>query len=421
MVLSDDSDLNFIKLKLRSEDFLPNLINQRPDTKWKFYCVTIVTFFVFLLSGVPLGCITQNIPSILLRNGYFKCFVSDCEKKPYEDNLCMFRALAYDLYGSDELQNKTMEMMQMFLSATKRDDETFPGIHEDDIPVLEEITDRNIQVYTIFFEEQSEMFAELTRRSLKKRTKTTSLLRYENHICWTADINKFLKRFRCYICDQYFDRSFNLLRHMQNCSDNIHHKYPTGAYQLSETIFDRLDDIQINVPQELRLFSHLIVFDFESITVPDNTLRNTDLTSWIGKHVPISVSIASNLLKDPIFICNEDPYQLIRDFVSNLTYIAEKSTLLMREKINALVLELEEKYGAVRQLVPVKDKQVPTGVEDLFDNEAEPDEEEDAEIEMRRLRCELKMLSKLRQDFENYYSTIPVFGFNSSRYDLNLI
>ena len=31
------------------------------------------------------------------------------------------------------------------------------------------------------------------------------------------------------------------------------------------------------------------------------------------------------------------------------------------------------------------------------------------------------MLSNLRQDFENYYSTIPVFGFNSSRYDLNLI
>ena len=377
MVLSDDSDLSFIKSKLRSEDFLPNLINQRPDTKWKFYCVTNVAFFVFLLSGVPLGCMTQNIPSILLRNGYVKCFVSDCEKKPYHDNLCMFRALAYDLYGSDELQNKTMELMQMFLSATRRDDETFPGIHEDDIPVLEEITDRNIQVYAIFFEEQSEMFAELTRRSLMKRTKTTSLPRYENHICWTADINKFLKKFRCYVCDQFFDRSFNLMRHIQTCSENTQHKYPTGAYQLSETIFDRLDDVKINVPQELRLFSHLIVFDFESITVPDNTLRNTDLTSWIEKHVPISVSIASNLLKDPIFICNEDPYQLIRDFVSSLTNIAEKSTLIMREKLNAFVLELEEKYWAVRQLVPVKDKQVPTGVEDLFDNEAEPDEEED--------------------------------------------
>ena len=91
----------------------------------------------------------------------------------------------------------------------------------------------------------------------------------------------------------------------------------------------------------------------------------------------------------------------------------------MREKFNAFVLELEEKYWAVRQLVTVKDKQVPTGVEDLFDNEAEPDEE-DEELEIRRLRCELK-ISKLRQDFENYYSTIPVFGFNTSRYDLNLI
>ena len=165
------------------------------------------------------------------------------------------------------------------------------------------------------------------------------------------------------------------MRHIQTCSKNTQHNYPTGAYQLAETIFDRLDDVKINVPQELRLFSHLIVFDFEAITVADNTLRNTVLISWIGKHVPISVSIASNLLKDPIFICNEDPYQLIRDFVSSLTNIAEKSTLIMRGKLNAFVLELEEKHWAVRQLVPVKDKQIPTGVQDIFDNEAELNEE----------------------------------------------
>ena len=66
---------------LRQDEFLPNLINQRPDTKWKFYCVTNVTFFVFLLSGVPLGCIEQSIPSTLLRSPIVKCFVSDCEKQ----------------------------------------------------------------------------------------------------------------------------------------------------------------------------------------------------------------------------------------------------------------------------------------------------------------------------------------------------
>ena len=231
----------------------------------------------------PLGCIAQNIPSVLLKNKHVKCFVSDCEKKPYQDNLFVFRALSYDLYGRVQLQQKTMELMQMFLTATRRDDETFPGIHEDDILVLEALVDRNIQVYSIFFDEQSEMFAELTRRSSMQYTKTTSLLRYENHIFWTADINKFLKKFRCYVCYHFFDRSNNLEVHIRNCSERTKHHYPSGTYQLSETIFERLEDVNFNVPQELRLFSNLIVFDFESITVPDNTLRNTELTSWIGK------------------------------------------------------------------------------------------------------------------------------------------
>ena len=89
MVLSDDSDLNYIKSKLRENEILPNLINQRPDTKWKFYCFTNVTFFVFLLSGVPLGCIAQNIPSVLLKNKHVKCFVSDCGKKSPTKTTCV--------------------------------------------------------------------------------------------------------------------------------------------------------------------------------------------------------------------------------------------------------------------------------------------------------------------------------------------
>ena len=84
------------------------------------------------------------------------------------------------------------------------------------------------------------------------------------------------------------------------------------------------------------------------------------------------MSIASNLLEDPLFICNEDPYQLIRDYVSNLTHKAEKSTLLMTEKLNYFVLELLEKYSAVRQFVPLKDTQGPTSAENIIENEAEP-------------------------------------------------
>ena len=47
----------------------------------------------------------------------------------------------------------------------------------------------------------------------------------------------------------------------------------------------------------------------------------------------------------------------------------------MREKFIDLVLGLEEKYCAVRKLVPVKDKQLRTGAEDLLHNEPESDGE----------------------------------------------
>ena len=144
---------------MKSEVFLPNLISQRPDTKWKFHCVTNVTFFVFLLGGVPLGCIQQSIPPSLLRNPLVECFVSDCELKPYQENLCMFRVLSYELNGSVDLQQNSDKLTQMFLSATRKDGTSFP-VHEDDIHILEELTERSIQVYTIFIDDQSEIYVE---------------------------------------------------------------------------------------------------------------------------------------------------------------------------------------------------------------------------------------------------------------------
>ena len=190
-----------------------------------------------------------------------------------------------------------------------------------------------------------------------KRTMTTSLLRYENHICWTADISKFLKKFGCYVCDQFFDRSNSLLVHLRNCSENTQHRYPKGAYQLSETVFGRMEDVNIMVPAELRLFSHLIVFDFESITVSDMTLNNTELTFWIGKHAPISVSIYSNLLEETIFLCNSDPNQLIRDFVYNLELISQKSAILTKEKLQNFISRLEENYWLARDKVSVRENE----------------------------------------------------------------
>ena len=122
----------------------------------------------------------------------------------------------------------------------------------------------------LLFNKKSERFPELTCSSSMKHSKTILLMRYDNNIYWTADINMSPKKFNCYICNHLFDRSYNLLVHMKNCSKKTRHKYLSGDYQLSEPVFDRLEDLNIIVPLLLSLFLTLF-FCLESITVPDKT------------------------------------------------------------------------------------------------------------------------------------------------------
>ena len=61
------------------------------------------------------------------------------------------------------------------------------------------------------------------------------------------------------------------------------------------------------------------------VTIESN--RNNYL---IKKHVPIFVSISSNLQDDPILLCEKNPEILIIAFVSNLELLAEKSGIQLR-------------------------------------------------------------------------------------------
>ena len=53
-----------------------------------------------------------------------------------------------------------------------------------------------------------------------------------------------------------------------------------------------------NLPnsEDNKFFKILAFFDFESICVPTGKLKESQTTTWIRKHVPISVSISSNLI-----------------------------------------------------------------------------------------------------------------------------
>ena len=193
-----------------------------------------------------------------------------------------------------------------FISKSGYDPKNFRGVSVEDLPVVEEIVQRNIFIYDFDIQE-GEYVGELARRSIGRFDKTVKLLRFNNHIIHTNDIDSFFKCFRCPSCDTFFKRSEFLNKHLLRCKYRVKHIYPKNVYELRETLFEKLEGFNLPVSEDNKLFNNLAIFDFESICVPTEELKETQTTTWIGKHVPISVSISSNLIDEPIFLYNKDP------------------------------------------------------------------------------------------------------------------
>ena len=172
---------------------------------------------------------------------------------------------------------------------------------------------------------------------MQKYDKSVSLLRYNNHICYVSNIYAVFQSFRCPSCDTFFNRTFNLRRHLSTCSERVKNIYPRNVYQARETLLDKLDSFGIKYTNQQKLFKSLAVFDFESICVQEESLKDTKTTKWIGKHVPISVSNSSNLVEEPIFLYNYDPHHLVSSFIGTLEGLAFQSKaqvklLLLRQQ-----------------------------------------------------------------------------------------
>ena len=69
------------------------------------------------------------------------------------------------------------------------------------------------------------------------------------------------------------------------------------------------------VTEDKLLFTNFAVFDFETTCLTSTTIADTETTTWVAIHEPISVSIESNLLEEPILISDTEPQSLVSSFV----------------------------------------------------------------------------------------------------------
>ena len=101
-------DLANLKNFLNKTDVIEPCSREKMNTKYRFYKLTNLTVFAALLKDVPMGCKNAVLPESLLKNHTINCLTYvEKTRKPYNDNLCLFRALALHLHGTQRLEEET--------------------------------------------------------------------------------------------------------------------------------------------------------------------------------------------------------------------------------------------------------------------------------------------------------------------------
>ena len=190
-------------------------------------------------------------------------------------------------------------------------------------------------------------------------------------------------------------------------------------YQLRETLFDKLDSFDIQYTDDQTLFINLAVFDFESICIPEEKFKNTETTTWIGKHVPISVSISSNLITTPFFPCNSNPRDLVESIIDAVEGLATQSEDQMKFRI--LERDTAIKGKLTRTLQSLNERRCRNQRVFEFEDHSFEDDNEEKDASTQFLRMQKNQLIELQEHLERHCNVLPVFGLNSANYDINLI
>ena len=130
---------------------------------------------------------------------------------------------------------------------------------------------------------------------------------------------------------------------------------------------------KMELEKEFRPYPYFIVYDFEALHKKMDEIQTEELVIT-SRHVPVSVAINDNLTNEPVFILDQDPGNLINNFIGELH---------ARQRIIA---------EATESLYP------------------QPESDDDGGEEKKEDRI-----------WRGWVNQVPVFGFNSGRYDINMI
>ena len=145
-----------------------------------------------------MGCKETVLPDPLLKKFSIKCLTFEKNtRKPYKENLCLFRSLEVHLHAHERPEEESSKIFNLLIEKTaETDPANLRGVCVEDNAAVEDNVQTKIFLYDIDIVDGS-MIGELVRRIVGKHSNTAQLLRYESHICNLSNINAFFKAYRC--------------------------------------------------------------------------------------------------------------------------------------------------------------------------------------------------------------------------------
>ena len=388
-LLTNRGDFDQFLERIHQPDILQWAVAQRPNSDWVCEHVTNATFFLNRIEDYPIGCVGVTLPDYVKNNKAIVGLAKDEHGAIYNDNLCLFRCLGLHL-GRD--------VTTLYEEYTDQPVWKFEGVVIDEPLKVESVFEVNIVVYNL-----REESAQLVRRSLGKHDNTMYVNLYEPHFSYIQDMKSYSNSYMCSKCENSLWKYPSLLkRHELTCEAGVRHVYNGGVYHPPPSVFERLDDEGIVVDEGLRYYPYRATFDFECFFTGDNLPADTDHVQWVARHVPLSVSVASNVPGyEPAlcFVTDGDADKLVGCMMTRLNTISDAAFASLLPLYADVLADLDARKYAWE--------------EDI--KEAEEEEEEEAEGGRNNPYKTLigQLLGWLRQ--------LPVIGFNSGKYDLNMI
>ncbi len=395
--IATEADLQQVRQTLEDTDILEWVRQQRPNSKWVVEQLTNVTFFMTKLRDHPIGR-GKILPHYIVENrGIVPLDRDQHGNRPYNDNLCFFRALA--LHNGCHVTNLKRDTNHYYerYRETMKQKKKFRGVKIEDLPDLEHLFEVNVFVYSLEptkpdgddeddineADDQPEISAQFVYRSLSKHSSTLYLNLYQNHFSYIKDLKKYSKSFCCSRCGKFWKRASNLRQHEKTCEAKVRFKFPGGAYKTPPTIFELLEDEGFTIPHHLKFFPYRATFDFECMFNSQTGLDDTEKLTWRAKHIPLSVSVCSNVpfySQPKCFVSNGDSKHLIKDMVEYLVDISKESYRLMKAEFQSIYEAIDHKLGKEKESsqtqseANVEENGEEDEGEDLMDTDGEEDD-----------------------------------------------